>query len=93
MYKVSIPINCDKFHRTRDKQVIWDEFLAFDADRVMLNFETALDGQVLLCDEREHRRQIDRMREAARRTGNSVLLQIPKREGTEIFGLQLQRKG
>ena len=64
MYKTSIPINCDKFYRTKDKQVILDELRAFDADRVMLNFETALDGQVLLYDEGEYRRQINRMREA-----------------------------
>ena len=64
MYKVSIPINCDKFYRTKEKQLILDELNAFDADRVMLNFETALDGHVLLYSEKDYQRQIDRMREA-----------------------------
>ena len=64
MYKVSIPVNCDKFHRAQDKQIILDELRAFGADRVMLNFETTLDGHVVLQDEAEYRQLIDRMREA-----------------------------
>lgn len=64
MYTVNIPINCDKFYRARDKQAILDELRAFDADRVMLNFETALDGHILLYNEDAYRRQLDRMREA-----------------------------
>ena len=64
MYRVSIPVNCNKFHRTKDKQSILDELRAFDAERVMLNFETALDGHVLLYHEENYRRQLDRMREA-----------------------------
>ena len=51
MYLVSIPINCDKFHRTKDKETLLDELRGFDADRVFLNFETVLDGQILLYDE------------------------------------------
>ena len=50
MYRVSIPINCDKFHRARDKGAIAQELRGFDACRVMLNFETTLDGHVLLAD-------------------------------------------
>ena len=64
MYKVSIPINCDKFYRTAEKQLILDELKAFDAGRVMLNFETALDGHVVLYDEKDYQRQIERMSEA-----------------------------
>ena len=64
MYQVSIPINCNKFHRTKDKQLLLDELRAFDADRVMLNFETALDGHVVLYDQSDYQRQIDRMGEA-----------------------------
>ena len=64
MYQVSVPINCDKFYRTKNKQLILDELKAFDADRVMLNFETALDGHVVLFDEKDYQRQIDRMSEA-----------------------------
>ena len=64
MYKVSIPVNCDKFYRAKNKQLILDELRAFDADRVMLNFETTLDGHILLYNEESYRRQIDRMREA-----------------------------
>ena len=40
MYLVNIPINCDKFHRTKNKDLILDELKAFDADRVFLNFKT-----------------------------------------------------
>lgn len=64
MYLINIPINCDKFHRTANKQLILDELKAFDVDRVMLNFETTLDGHVVLYDENDYQRQIDRMREA-----------------------------
>ena len=64
MYRVSIPVNCNKFHRMKDKQPLLDELRAFDAERVMLNFETALDGHVALYDEESYQRQIDRMREA-----------------------------
>lgn len=64
MYKVSIPINCDKFHRTLDKKLLLDELKAFDADRVMLNFETELDGHVVLYNEDDYNRQLDYMREA-----------------------------
>ena len=64
MYKVSIPINCDKFYRTTNKQLLLDELKAFDADRVMLNFETSLDGHVLVYNQEDYKRQIDRMSEA-----------------------------
>ena len=64
MYTVSIPINCDKFHRAKDKTLLLEELEAFDAERVFLNFETVLDGQVLLYDREDYQRQIDRMQEA-----------------------------
>jgi len=64
MYRVNIPINCDKFYRTENKQLILDELRAFDADRVLLNFETVLDGHILVYNSEEYQRQIDRMREA-----------------------------
>ncbi len=64
MYRVSIPINCDKFHRTANKQLLLDELQAFDADRVMLNFETVIDGHMLVYRQEDYQRQIDRMREA-----------------------------
>ena len=64
MCRVSIPINCDKFHRTKDKQLLLDELRAFDADRVMLNFETVLDGHVVLADGDDYQRLLERMREA-----------------------------
>lgn len=64
MYRVNIPINCDKFHRAKDKQVILDELRAFDADRVLLNFETVLDGHILVYNSEEYQRQIDRIAEA-----------------------------
>ena len=64
MYLVNIPINCDKFHRTKNKQSILDELNAFDANRVFLNFETVLDGHILLYHGEDYQRQIDRMREA-----------------------------
>ena len=66
MYRVSIPINCDKFHRARDKGAIVRELRAFDASRVMLNFETSLDGHVLLADRAASERQLARMAEACR---------------------------
>ena len=47
MYFISIPVNCYKFHRMRDKQLILDELRSFDADRVMLNFESMLDGHIV----------------------------------------------
>lgn len=64
MYLVSIPINCNKFHRIKNKQLILDELRAFDADRVMLNFENALDGHVVLYKREEYQRQLDCMSEA-----------------------------
>lgn len=64
MYFVSIPINCNKFHRIKDKQLILDELQAFDADRVMLNFEDNLDGHMILYTKEEYQRQLDYMREA-----------------------------
>ena len=64
MYLVNIPINCDKFHRAKDKALLLDELRAFDADRVFLNFETVLDGHILLHNKEEYQRQIDRMRDA-----------------------------
>ncbi len=64
MYLVSVPINCNKFHRIKNKQLILDELRAFDANRVMLNFENALDGHILLYKEEEYKRQIDYMKEA-----------------------------
>ena len=64
MYTVNIPINCDLFSRTKDKQKLLDELRAFDAHRVMLNFETALDGHIVLQDPEDYRRQIDSMRKA-----------------------------
>lgn len=66
MYRVSIPVNCDKFHRARDKGAIVRELRAFDASRVMLNFETSLDGHVLLADRAASERQLARMAEACR---------------------------
>ena len=53
MYIVSIPINCDKFHRTENKQLLLDELKAFDCNRVMLNFETSLDGHVVLYNKED----------------------------------------
>ena len=64
MYLVNIPINCDKFHRAKDKALLLDELRAFDADRVFLNFETVLDGHILLYNKEEYQRQIDSMRDA-----------------------------
>lgn len=64
MYKVSIPINCNKFYKTKDKTLLLEELKAFDADRIFLNFETVLDGHVLLYDGKDYQRQIDRMKEA-----------------------------
>lgn len=55
MYLVSIPVNCYKFHRAKDKQPILDELRAFDADRVMLNFEAKLDGALAFHNEEEYR--------------------------------------
>ena len=56
---VSIPMNCKKFHRTKNKQLILDEVRCFDADRVMLNFEDDLDGHFLLYNHEEYQRQLD----------------------------------
>lgn len=53
MYLVSIPVNCYKFHRLKDKQPILEELWAFDADRVMLNFEAKLDGVLAFYNEEE----------------------------------------
>ena len=64
MYKISIPINCDKFHRTSDKKLLLDELKAFDANRVFLNFETAMDGYVVLNSKDEYNRQLEYMKEA-----------------------------
>ena len=64
MYLVSIPINCYKFHRTKDKQLILDELQSFDANRVMLNFETKLDGYIVLYNDVEYQKQLSYMREA-----------------------------
>lgn len=64
MYRVNMPINCDKFHRTENKQLILDELRAFDADRVLLNFETVLDGHILVYNSEDYQRQIDRITEA-----------------------------
>lgn len=64
MYLVSIPINCCKFHRTKNKQLILDELRAFDADRVMLNFESRLDGHIVLSQREEYQKQLSYMKEA-----------------------------
>ncbi len=64
MYLTSIPINCYKFHRTKDKNTILDELKAFDADRVMLNFESMLDGHIARDSREEYEKQISYMKEA-----------------------------
>ncbi len=64
MYLTSIPINCYKFHRTKDKKAILDELKAFDADRVMLNFESMLDGHIARDSREEYEKQICYMKEA-----------------------------
>ena len=64
MYLTSIPINCYKFHRTKDKNTILDELKAFDADRVMLNFESMLDGHIARDSKEEYEKQICYMKEA-----------------------------
>ena len=64
MYLTNIPINCNKFHRIKDKRLILDELRAFDADRVFLNFEDDLDGHILVYDNKEYQRQISYMGEA-----------------------------
>lgn len=64
MFSVSIPINCNKFHRIKNKKLLLDELRSFDATRVMLNYETTLDGQVVLCNKEEYNKQIDYMQEA-----------------------------
>lgn len=64
MYLTNIPINCEKFHRTKNKQLILDELKAFDADRVMLNFESTLDGYITIFDQKVYQRHLEYMREA-----------------------------
>ena len=64
MYRASIPINCNKFHRTKNKQLILNELQAFDADRVILNFEDSLDGHMILYNKEVYQRNLDYMREA-----------------------------
>ena len=64
MYLVNIPINCDKFYRTKDKSVLLNELKEYNANRVFLNFETVLDGHILVYNEDEYQRQISRMKEA-----------------------------
>lgn len=64
MYLTSIPINCNKFHRIKNKQLILDELKAFGTDRVMLNYENALDGHIILHNEEDYQRQLDYMRKA-----------------------------
>lgn len=64
MYSVNIPVNCDTFHRAKDKNLILDELREFDADRVFLNFETVLDGHIVRYHKAEYQKQIDRMTEA-----------------------------
>ena len=64
MYVVSVPINCYKFHRTKNKQLILDELREFDADRVMLNFESKLDGHIVLSKREEYQKQLNYMKEA-----------------------------
>lgn len=64
MYRIYIPVNCDKFYRTKNKQLLLDELRQFDADTVMLNFETSLDGHVILYSEEEAERQLRRLYEA-----------------------------
>lgn len=64
MYLVSIPVNCYKFHRAKDKQPILEELRAFDADRVMLNFETKLDGALAFHNAEEYQTQLCYLREA-----------------------------
>ena len=86
MYQVSIPINFDKFYITKDKQLILDELKAFDADRVMLNFETALDGHVVLYDQKDYQRQIDRMSEAC-----AFFKQHGYEVGAWFWGLQFDK--
>ena len=87
MYKIYIPVNCDKFHRTKDKQKLLSELKAFDADVVMLNFETSLDGHVILSCKEEADRQLERLREACaffKENGYTV--------GAWFWGLQFDRE-
>ena len=83
MYLTSIPINCDKFHRTKNKQLILDELKAFDADRVMLNFESALDGYITIYDQKAYQRHLEYMREAC-----SFFKQRGYAVGAWFWGLQ-----
>lgn len=85
-YRVSIPINCDLFARVSDKEKLLSELRAFDADRVMLNFETTLDGHIFLHDQAAYRRQIDRMREAC-----AFFKQNGYEVGAWFWGLQFDR--
>lgn len=64
MYCVSIPINCNKFHRIKNKQLLLDELKAFDANRIMLNFENALDGYITLHNDKEYKKHLEYMRAA-----------------------------
>lgn len=64
MYCVSIPINCNKFHRIKDKQLLLDELKAFEANRIMLNFEDTLDGYITLYNNEEYKRHLQYMSEA-----------------------------
>lgn len=87
MCYVSIPVNCNKFHRIKNKQLILDELRAFDADRVMLNFEDILDGHMILYNEEEYQRQLDYMHEAClffKQHGYEV--------GAWFWGLQFDRE-
>ena len=86
MYLVSIPVNCYKFHRAKDKQPILDELRAFDADRVMLNFEAKLDGALAFHNEEKYRTQLSYLHEACvffKRHGFEV--------GAWFWGLQFDR--
>lgn len=83
MYLVSIPINCNKFHRIKNKQLMLYELRAFDADRVMLNFENELDGHIVLYKKEEYQRQLDYLREAC-----SFFKQHGYEVGAWFWGLQ-----
>lgn len=83
MYCVSIPVNCNKFHRIKNKQSLLDELKAFDADRIMLNFEDKLDGYITLYNSKDYRRHLEYMSEAC-----SFFKQQGYEVGAWFWGLQ-----
>ncbi|MBQ9162087.1 MAG: hypothetical protein IJX74_02315 [Clostridia bacterium] len=87
MYNVGIPINGDNFRRTKNKQLILDELKAFDCDRVFINFETILDGHMVLHNEEDYQRQIDCLKEAC-----NFFKQHGYEVGAWFWGLQFDRQ-